>query len=272
MSTKLPNKLLRIALLQNDAGLDMVSNNNWTQSHLPPAGSVDLIVLTEMFALRGGDSDYRAMAEPLNGLTCEWLATEARKRKTWILAGSLVEKKGQNFYNTAVLFDRKGTIAAVYRKMHLFDAKFENANTICESDLFTAGKEKVLVDIDGWCCGLSICYDIRFPELYRYYSKHGAHLILVPANFTYLTGKDHWRTLIMARAIENQCFVVAANQCGINPVSQVKSYGHSLVVSPWGKELAKGDNRPAVIKAVLDPQLLREARERVPALNHRRLA
>lgn len=129
----------------------------------------------------------------------------------------------------------------------------------------------MMVDIEGWRCGLSICYDLRFPELYRGYAALGAHLLLIPANFTQRTGRDHWEVLVRARAIENQCFVVAPNQCGANPSSGVVSHGHSLAVGPWGEVLAAARDEETALHCVLDPAELWRTRQRVPALDHRRL-
>lgn len=127
-----------------------------------------------------------------------------------------------------------------------------------------------MADIDGWPCGLSICYDVRFPELYRLYAKRGASVLMIPSNFTQNTGKYHWETLVKARAIENQCFVVAPNQCGTNASTGVASYGHSLIVGPWGDVLAEGGAEEGVMSATLDKEELARVRERIPALKHRR--
>jgi predicted amidohydrolase len=263
---------LRVVLAQNAAGPDAAANRAWLERRLPPPGTADLIVLPELFGLRGGDAELRAAAETLEGPTACWLAEQARTRAAWLLAGSLVERAGRCLYNSSLLFDPAGTRRALYRKIHLFEAALEDGRTIRESDLYTAGRAPVLTEIAGWRCGLSICYDVRFPELYRQYAALGAHLLLVPANFTRRTGRDHWRVLLRARAIENQCFVVAPNQCGTNPVTGVASYGHSLAVSPWGDILAHAGDRPAIRYATLDPALLRQTRTRLPALNHRKLA
>lgn len=271
MNFSLPQTSLRVAVVQNAAGSDVAVNRAWLISHLPPFNTVDLIALPEVFDLRGSDSAYRASAEPRDGPAAEWLAELARTHGAWLLAGSVLEKAGPTIYNTCLLFDPTGTCVAAYRKMHLFEAVLDDGRVIRESDLYAAGTDPVLVDLRGWRCGISICYDVRFPELYRHYSKHGANLLFVPSNFTQHTGRDHWNVLIRARAIENQCFVVAPNQCGRNCATGVTSYGHSLIVSPWGEVLAQAGNRPTVITATLEPNLLHLTRMRVPALSHRRM-
>ena len=128
-----------------------------------------------------------------------------------------------------------------------------------------------MVDLEGWQCGMAICYDLRFPELFRFYSADGAHLFFIPSNFTQRTGRDHWETLIRARAIENQCFVLAPDQCGANPHTRCRSHGHSLAFGPWGELLATAADEPTVLRVTLDPQLLISTRQRIPALEHRRM-
>ena len=129
-----------------------------------------------------------------------------------------------------------------------------------------------MVDIEGWSAGLGVCYDLRFPELSRHYSARGADILFFPSNFTQRTGRDHWEVLLRARAIENQCFVVAPNQCGVNRAIRVVSHGHSMAIGPWGEVLCEAGNREAILTAELDPALLRSTRRRIPALKHRFLA
>jgi predicted amidohydrolase len=126
-----------------------------------------------------------------------------------------------------------------------------------------------MADIEGWRAGLSICYDLRFPELFRHYSAHNAAILFVPANFTRRTGKDHWSVLLRARAIENQCFVIAPNQCGVNRAIGVASYGHSMAIGPWGETLCEAGRTEKVMLVELDPALLVSTRKRIPALRHR---
>jgi len=271
MCPPLPEKPLRVAIVQNAAGTNAAANRAWLERRMPPPGRADLIALPEVFGLRGDDAAYRASAEPIEGPVARWLAGQARARRAWLLAGSVLERAGRTIYNTCLLFDPAGVRMAAYRKIHLFEATLDDGTVIRESDLYAPGSKPVMADVAGWRCGFSICYDVRFPELYRHYSKHGAHLLFVPANFTQRTGRDHWSVLVRARAIENQCFVVAPNQCGVNPASGVTSHGHSLIVTPWGAIQGRAANRPALVEATLDPLLLRATRTRVPALAHRRL-
>jgi predicted amidohydrolase len=203
--------------------------------------------------------------------TTRWLAAAAAVRRCWLLAGSILERRRGRIYNTSLVFDRSGALRARYRKIHLFEARLDDGRVIRERSVYEAGSRPVMLMLEGWRCGLSICYDLRFPELYRLYADRGAHLLFAPANFTQRTGRDHWDVLVRARAIENQCFVVAPGQCGANPATGVASYGHSLVVGPWGEVLARAGDRETCLAVTLDPDRLRETRRRIPVLRHRRL-
>lgn len=262
---------MNVLMVQNAAGPDVAANLAALDVRLANAGPADLIVLPEVFAARGSNVDLRRAAEPLNGRQAEWLAQTARRHKAWVLGGSLLERDGERIHNTTMLVDRDGRLAATYRKLHLFEATLENGKLVREQDVYEAGEHPVMTDIDGWACGLSICYDVRFPELYRLYAKRGAALLFIPANFTQNTGKFHWETLVKARAIENQCFVVAPNQCGKNEATGVASYGHSLIVGPWGDVLAEAGQEEGLFRATLDMSELERVRARVPALKHRRI-
>jgi len=261
---------MQVTLIQNAAGPDVEANLVTLEARAAASGSADLIVLPEVFAIRGGAEDLRVAAEPLHERQTAWLADLARRQNAWVLGGSILERADGRIYNTAVLVDRRGNVAATYRKLHLFEATLDNGTIVREQDIYEPGDHPVMAAIEGWSCGLSICYDVRFPELYRLYAARGAELVFIPANFTQNTGKDHWETLVKARAIENQCYVVAPNQCGTNPVTGVASYGHSLIVGPWGEVLAEAGAEEATLKAVLSKAELARVRVRVPALKHRR--
>jgi len=234
------------------------------------APDCDLLALPEVLTVRGGHDDYVRAAEPVDGPTVERLAGIAASRAAWVLAGSIVESAGDTRYNTCVLIDREGNVAATYRKIHLFEVHLPDGLTVREQDDYSAGSDPVMTNIEGWDAGLSICYDLRFPELYRQYSAAGAAVLFVPANFTQRTGEDHWEVLLRARAIENQCFVVAPGQCGANPVTRIESYGNSMVVDPWGRVLCRAGSEPGILTTELAPEALEQTRARVPALLHRR--
>ncbi len=270
-STKIPSKILGVVVVQNSAGPMQAENLDTLQRMLAHVPRSDIIALPEVFAARGGDDDLRKSAKAIPSDLSRWLAALASKQRCWVLAGSVLEQHKGSIYNTCLVFDRQGKIRARYRKIHLFEARLDDGRVIREQSLYEAGARPVLVNIEGWVCGLSICYDLRFPELYRLYSSCGAHLMFAPANFTRRTGKDHWEILVRSRAIENQCFVVAPNQCGKNRATGVISHGHSLVVAPWGETLVQAGSREICMSAMLDPALLREARGRVPVLLHRKI-
>jgi len=257
--------------VQVNAGDNVARNLKQIERLMAGIKACDLIALPEVFALRGTDADYRAHAQALGGPIVQWLKNIAVSRRAWVLAGSIIEKAGRECFNTCLLFDRSGNIRARYRKIHLFEAHLDNGQSVRESDLYSAGHRPMMANIEGWNCGLSICYDLRFPELFRHYSACNAHLFFVPANFTQKTGKDHWETLLRARAIENQAFIMAPDQCGANPATGLASHGHSMIVGPWGEIIARAGDRERVLTAVLDPEDLRITRARIPVLQHRQL-
>jgi len=264
-------RTLNITIVQTSASLDVESNLERIEELLSAAPDSDLIALPEVFALRGDDRDHREVAEPVPGSIIDRMAAIATARDSWLLAGSLVEASGEQACNTSLLLDRQGRVAATYRKIHLFEAHLDDGTVIREEDSYSAGTEPVVVELDGWCCGMSICYDLRFPELYRLYADRGANLFFVPANFTQNTGRDHWEVLLRARAIENQCFVIAPNQCGTNERTGVASYGNSMAVGPWGDVLCRAGDTETVLSVELDPESLHKVRNRIPVLDHRKL-
>ncbi len=266
-----PGRPLAVTVVQNSAGSDASGNLARLERRLAKVPAGDLLALPEVFAVRGHDADYRAQAETLPGPVLRRLAALAARRREWVLAGSVLEKAGKDVFNTSVLIDRAGAIAAAYRKIHLFEAYLDDGKVIREHDLYRAGDTPTLAEVEGWRCGLAICYDLRFPELFRRYADLGAHLFLVPSNFTQKTGQAHWETLLRARAIENQAFVVAPNQCGVNPRTKIASHGHSLVIGPWGEVLAQAGDEECVLQVTLDPADLARTRRRIPVLRHRRL-
>jgi predicted amidohydrolase len=182
------------------------------------------------------------------------------------------EKSGDPLrpYNTCAVFGSDGALLARYRKIHLFDVDLQDGTRLAESSATTSGSAPELFDVKGFRVGLSICYDLRFPELYRALVARGAEVLLVPAAFTLHTGKDHWHVLLRARAIESQCWVVAAAQWGKHPKGRA-SYGHSMIVDPWGVVVAECSNRVGFASADVDGDLIAETRRVLPSLLHRRL-
>jgi predicted amidohydrolase len=235
------------------------------------ARGAELVVLPEKWSVLGTAEHMAAGAQPLDGRCIEWARHTARELGIDLVAGSIVESEPgrEKFSNTSVHVDREGRVQAVYRKLHLFDAEVGGV-TYADSDYEQAGDEVVLSQLSGGIpLGLSICYDVRFPELYRALVEQGAEVISVPSAFTLATTRDHWDVLIRARAIENQCFVVAANQIGTSPPGN-HSGGRSMIVDPWGLVLAGAPDTETAIVADLDFGVLHDVRKRLPALSHRR--
>lgn len=237
--------------------------------------SARVVLLPENFAYLGPETGKRELAERLgdSGATIQgMLVRAARDTGVTIVAGGFPERSGdaQRPYNTCAVISPSGELRASYRKIHMFDVKLPDGTELSESVATQAGSEPGVVDIDGFKFGLSICYDLRFPELYRALSDRGAEVLLVPAAFTLQTGKDHWHVLLRARAIEAQSFVVAAAQWGKHPKGRA-SYGHSLVADPWGTVIAESSDGVGVIVADLDRAHLKRVRENLPSLEHRRM-
>jgi predicted amidohydrolase len=235
-----------------------------------------LVVLPENFAFVGLDEqDKMPHAETLDaarpGPILGALVEAARASGVWVIGGGMPEAAPSGkVWNSAVTIAPDGRLAAVYRKMHLFDIQIPGAAEFCESRTVEPGREPVVVETPLAPVGLSICYDVRFPELYRLLSARGARLVVVPAAFTLHTGKDHWHALLRARAIENQVYVVAAAQVGRANEKRV-CYGHSLIVDPWGTVIAEAPDRECVIVAEIDLGFQDKVRRELPCLSHRRL-
>jgi len=234
-----------------------------------------LVVLPENFAFLGAEADKRALAERLGDLGAPiqgTLSRLARECSLTLVAGGFPEASGEPLkpFNTCAVFGPDGALLASYRKIHLFDVELPDGSSLLESSAVSPGSEPVVVDIGGFRVGLSVCYDLRFPELYRALIDRGAEVLLVPAAFTLQTGKDHWHLLLRARAVESQSWVIAAAQWGRHPKNRA-SYGHSLIVDPWGLVVADCSDRVGYVVADLDRDYLESIRSRFPALTHRRL-
>jgi deaminated glutathione amidase len=264
---------VKVAAVQLNAGADVMANRSAADRHTRAAAAegAELIVLPEKWTAIGSDQQVRAAAEPLDGPTVAWAGALARELGVELVAGSFVEtlEGTDKLANTSVHVDRRGELRAVYRKLHMFDVEVDG-RAYRESDLEQAGSEIVLSHTEeGVELGMSICYDLRFPELYRILAVRGARVLTVPAAFTLATTRDHWETLLRARAIENQAFVVAANQIGEHPAG-MRSGGRSMIVDPWGLVLAQAPDEPTHIVAELDLERQREIRSSLPALANRR--
>jgi deaminated glutathione amidase len=229
----------------------------------------ELVVLPEKWTVLGSHEALKAFAEPLDGPSLTAASRWASELGIHLLAGSIPEvvPNRQKLANTSVLLGPDGAFRGVYRKIHMFDVDIDGVS-YRESELEQAGDEIVTADVGSLRVGLTVCYDLRFPELYRILTLRGARLMTVPSAFTERTGRDHWEVLLRARAIENQAFVVAANQIGDAP-PQYRSYGRSMIVDPWGVVLAQAADTECFITADLDFTIQNEMRESLPALRHR---
>jgi predicted amidohydrolase len=230
----------------------------------------DLVVLPELWTYLGPRKRHAEVAEPIPGETSEVLGRLASRYRFWLVAGSYLEavEGSERFYNTSVALSPDGELVARYRKLHLFDIEVDG-RTYQESATVAPGDEVMVAQLGRASVGLTICYDLRFPELYRRLAARGARIITVPAAFTMETGKDHWEVLLRARAIENQVFVLAAAQCGPHPPANT-SYGNAMVVDPWGVVLARAGYREGVVVADLDFGEQERVRQTLPSLQHRR--
>jgi deaminated glutathione amidase len=269
---------MRAAVCQMNAGGADVERNVATAVRLleeAAAGGADLAALPELWPFYGSHRRMHELAGSVPGELTAPLSDVAREKDMWVLGGSVpeVDEDGRVF-NTSCLFDRAGELVARYRKIHLFDVDLPDQPPLRESSMFAEGSELVTHQTDVGRVGLSICYDLRFPELYRGLMVLGAEVLTVPSAFTAVTGEAHWEVLLRARAIEDQCFVVAPAQWGPwgPPEDGRRTYGNSMVVDPWGRILtrAPGDG-DGVWFADLDLSELRRIRDTLPALRHRRL-
>jgi predicted amidohydrolase len=263
---------LPVALVQLDATDDVAANVERAAGLADDAaaGGARLVVLPEYLQFRGDDEGYRRSARPVPGPITEAFCEVARRRDAWILAGSVAESSDDPArpYNTSVLIGPDGSIGATYRKIHMFDVAVDHGPVDTESARVSAGTEPVVADVDGVRVGLTVCYDLRFPELYRTLALAGAEVLAVPANFTERTGRDHWEVLLRARAIENGAWVVAPGQAG-GPPGQ-PAFGRSMVIDPWGTVVAQASDGVGIIRAEIDTERVTAVRRQIPSLANRR--
>lgn len=265
---------LTVALVQTDAGSDPDANvaRAAELAELAAADGARLVALPEYLQFRGPDDGFRASARPVPGPFTEPFSQVAARHDCWILVGSLAEVSADPArpYNTSVLIGPDGAIRDRYRKIHLFDVAVDAGPVDLESARVSGGDEPVIANVDGVALGLTICYDVRFPELYRTLALAGAEVFAVPANFTERTGRDHWEVLLRARAIENGAWVIAPSQIG-GPPGQ-PAFGRSMVIDPWGIVVAQAPDREAIVRAVIDTDRVAAVRRQIPALANRRPA
>ncbi len=263
---------LRVAAVQMNSREDKSANIETALHLIDRAASTGarLVGLPEVWAYLGPQEGNRDSAEQIPGHLTDVLADRARRHGIYLHCGSYYEirESDPRLFNTAVVINPDGDIVAKYSKIHMFDVVLDGVASYQESATVSPGDEIVTVDIDGVSVGLAICYDLRFPELFRILALRGADVIFLPAAFTMTTGKDHWEVLIRARAIENGVFMVAPGQVGSYSGGNW-CYGRSLIVDPWGTVLATAPDRETVITADLDLEFLEKIRRQVPSLANR---
>ena len=262
---------MKVACVQLNSRADVAANVAAATALVEEAAAAGahLVALPETWTYKGRRSGLAAAAEPPDGPSNAALAALAARHRIYVLAGSLYEPSGRqdHYFNTSVLFGPDGRPLATYRKIHLFDA-VSGTTAYRESGHLVPGSQAVLAQVDGVGVGLSICYDLRFPELYRTLALRGARLMLVPSAFTAHTGEAHWEVLLRARAIENACFVIAPDQVGTHLPGR-SCWGHSMIVDPWGTVLAVAEDGPGLCIADLDLAAVDRVRAQIPALEHR---
>jgi predicted amidohydrolase len=263
-----------LAAVQMTSGPDKAKNLDIAVRLVRQAAGAgaSLVGLPETWNWLGREEDRPGAAESLSGPSLSTLAELARELSVTLLAGSVLEVGAPQgrLFNTSVLLGPAGDPLAIYRKIHLFDVELQDGATYRESAAVAPGEQVVVADTRLGRVGLSICYDLRFPELYRRLSQDGARLLTVPSAFTLTTGKDHWEVLLRARAIENQSYVLAPAQWGKHSERR-QTYGQALIADPWGLVTARCSDGEGVALAPFDSALIERVRRDLPALRHRRL-
>lgn len=262
----------RIAMVQMDTQNDKGENLRQACAWIDEAASqgVKLVCFPEVMNLIGRNVGEGGGKESVPGYTTELLCKKAEEHGIYIHGGSITEEipGERRSRNTSVLISPEGEILAEYRKLHMFDITLADGTPFNESDRVEPGTEIVTVETELGTFGMSICYDVRFPELYRLMALRGAQVIFVPSSFTMPTGKDHWEPLLRARAIENGCYIVAPGQIGTKPA--YTAYGNSLVADPWGTVIARSKDAPGLTYAEIDLDYLDQIRRQIPSLQNRR--
>ena len=279
---------MRVSVIQMEPGTDKAANIAQARGLIEAAmesDKPDLVTLPEVWSCLGGNRAAKMeAAEELpakgsnapGGPAYEFLREMARTHRIHVHGGSIGEKVpgGDKLFNTTVVFNPDGEEIARYRKIHMFDIVTPDGKGYRESALYGSGDEIVTFEADGIKLGCAICYDVRFPELFLELRRRGAEVIFLPSAFTLQTGKDHWDTLIKARAIETQCYVAAAATHGkhLDAAGEPRfTYGHSLIADPWGHVVAKVSDGPGYATARIDPKMLKRVRRDMPVLEHRKL-
>ena len=257
------------AAVQMDTGNDKNQNLQQMLQYIEEAAGcgANLVVFPEVATILSEDVVH---AEPIPGTTTHLLAQKARACGIWVHGGSMSEinPNGLRTYNTSVLINPTGEIVAKYRKLHNFDMILADGSSVRESDNKEPGDQIITIQTELGCLGFAICYDVRFPELFRIMRLQGAEVVFLPANFTLPTGKDHWEPILRARAIENGIYIIAPNQIGVK--EKFTAYGNSMIIDPWGTVIARASDQSGIILAEIDLDYLEQVREKNPSVLNRR--
>ncbi len=259
--------VLRVLFVQMASGPEVAANLAALDELLASAGPCDLAVLPEFALCRSGPEGVGEAARS----AADWmpiLAPLAERLDAPLVAGGLpvcdADAPPRQIFDSSLVVSPEGELLARYDKMHLFQLDEDQHTVVDETDMFTPGKMPTLFEIGSWKIGLSICYDLRFPELFRQYVP--AQLMICTAAFTQQTGRAHWEILLRARAIENQCYVLGVGQCGEHPAQNIVNYGHSMCVNPWGEVVCQAGDTPVCLTVEMESELLQTTRRRIPAL------
>lgn len=262
-----------IAVCQMQVGPDKNDNLKKAGIMIQKAASqgADMVILPEMFNITYDARMMAANAENYPGVSTEFLAHAAEENKLILVGGSIAEKdQAGHVYNTSFVFDEKGQLIGRHRKIHLFDIDIPGKVTFKESSVLSAGTSITVIKHNKICFSLLICYDCRFPELFRAATSEGAQLVVIPAAFTIPTGSIHWDLTMRCRAVDNQVFIAAASPAR-TPGSSYQPWGHSMIVDPWGFVVDKAETQEKIITAQIDLDLINKVREELPLIKHRRL-
>lgn len=261
----------KIGLIQMNSQDDKAKNLEKAGAFIDQAAAAgaQFVALPENVHYIGSTEGSFANAEPIPGPMSEFFAAKAKEHRIWLHCGSFgqVIPGETKLYNTSLLMNPQGEIAGHYEKIHLYDVDIKNGPSVKESEKIKAGSNIVVCDTDFCKVGLSICYDMRFPELYRIMALRGAKVMMVPANYTLFTGRDHWEVVLRTRAIENQCYIAAPAQIGVKPSFQ--AYGRSMVINPWGTVIATAEDREGLVLADIDTDYVDAIRSQLPSLPNR---
>lgn len=273
---------MKVSCIQTNPDADQTANLTTIELMIArlekPVGGSGVILLPEVFAVMGSDQLRKQSANQLGDGVFKTMASWAKSAQHYLIAGTHAEIADDptKVFNTSTAFDPKGRLINVYRKVHLFNLRDQQgAPLYCESDVFLEGNDTSVFTIDdgtdSWKCMTIICYDLRFPEIIRREIARSGPLdiVFVPAAFTHQTGRDHWETLLRARAIENQCYIVACNQTGFHSEGRKRNWGHSMIIDPWGQILNSAQEDVSIISADLAKEAILASRTRLPALTDR---